>query len=196
MNNSWHKTSLAFIFHSSILQDVMKLASVTQALKDVDLDGELQHVRTLTSAVTTAWGVDWDEDYIARDLMQNFFNANRDRLSEVVIQDIDSHVVVSAPTRFQLERLFYLGSEKGDDDVGHYGEGFKVAATCLLRDHAVTRFAISGEDVAVLRISDRTVADTKMCPIEYDFYRSSRAVPGTVLVLPGCTRKCFGSAQR
>ncbi len=167
----------------------MNQSAVTQALKEVDLDGELQHVRTLTSAVTTAWGVEWDEDYIARDLMQNFFDANRERLREVVVQNVDQHVVVSAPAPFHLERLFYLGSEKGDDDVGQYGEGFKVAATCLLRDHHVAPIAISGHDVVALRMSDRTVADTKMSPIEYDFYRSSRETPGTVLILPGCSRK-------
>ena len=40
-----------------------------------------------------------------------------------------------APT--ELERLFHLGSEKGEDDIGKYGEGFKVATVCLLRDHDI-----------------------------------------------------------
>src|SRR5207247_66860 len=93
----------------------------------------LTPAKTLTSAVTTAWGVAWDEEYIARDLMQNFFDANRDRLDEVRVEVNGSDVRVCAPAAFNLERLFYLGSEKGDDDIGQYGEGFKVAATCLLR---------------------------------------------------------------
>jgi len=29
------------------------------------------------SSVTTAWGVDWDDFMIARDLMQNFFDAKQ-----------------------------------------------------------------------------------------------------------------------
>ena len=145
--------------------------------------------RTLTSAVTTAWGVDWNEEYIARDLMQNFFDANRQQLTAVSVREVGGGVIISAPAAFQLERLFYLGIEKGEDDIGHYGEGFKVAAACLLRDHAVEPIAISGNDLVVLRIAERTVADTKLCPIEYDFYRLTELIPGTVLLLPGCTRK-------
>ena len=174
----------------------MSQRTIAQILNQVGINGELQPVRTLTSAVTTAWGVNWDEVYIARDLMQNFFDANRDQLQQIVVQEHGPDVVISAPASFQLERLFYLGSEKGEDDVGHYGEGFKVAAACLLRDHAVTPIALSGRDVAVLRISDRTVADTQMCPIEYDFYQSDREVPGTVLVLPGCSRQLIAALKQ
>jgi len=163
--------------------------TLEQILTRSGITGKLAHARTLTSAVTTAWGVNWDEEYIARDLMQNFFDANRDQLDQVLVQNIGPDVVISAPASVHLERLFYLGSEKGEDDVGQYGEGFKVAAACLLRDHGVTPIALSGNDVAVLQISERTVADTQMCPIEYDFYRNDHVVPGTVLVLPGCSRK-------
>jgi hypothetical protein len=61
----------------------MQREHVQEALRKWSIDARLQYVRTLTSAVTTAWGVNWDEVYIARDLMQNFFDANRDRLDEV-----------------------------------------------------------------------------------------------------------------
>ena len=148
----------------------------------------LQHIKTLTSAVTTAWGVNWDEAYIARDLMQNFFDANRDRLSEVVVTQDGPTMSISAPTPFELERLFYLGSEKGEDDIGHYGEGFKVAATCLLRDHNVTPIARSGHEILCLRIAEETVGGTaQLRPIEYDFFRCDEDVPGTRLDLMGCS---------
>jgi hypothetical protein len=162
---------------------------IQQTLNRVGIDGTLQFTRTLTSAVTTAWGVDWDEVYIARDLMQNFFDANREQLEAVLVRNEGSDVVITAPAPFNLERLFYLGSEKGDNDIGQYGEGFKVAATCLLRDHEVTPIAASGGNVVVLRVADRVVPDTRMFPVEYDFYHSNREVPGTVLVLPGCSGK-------
>ena len=51
----------------------MQREHVQEALRKWSIDARLQYVRTLTSAVTTAWGVNWDEVYIARDLMQNFF---------------------------------------------------------------------------------------------------------------------------
>lgn len=167
----------------------MEREQVQEALCKWSINARLQHVRTLTSAVTTAWGVNWDEVYIARDLMQNFFDANRDHLDQVLVKTHGYDVAVTAPTPFHLERLFYLGSEKGDDDVGQYGEGFKVAATCLLRDHAVTPIAVSGQHVVCLRVADRAIADTHMYPVEYDFYHNDADVPGTTLVLPGCSSK-------
>lgn len=168
----------------------MEREQVQEALGRWGISARLHHARTLTSAVTTAWGVAWDEVYIARDLMQNFFDANRGRLEEVVVKTHGADLAVTAPTPFNLERLFYLGSEKEDEDVGQYGEGFKAAATCLLRDHTVTPIAVSGRDVVCLRVAERAIADTHLYPVEYDFYQSEQQeVPGTLLVLPGCSGK-------
>ena len=85
----------------------------------------LWHEMRLISAVTTAWGVKWDENYIARDLIQNFFDAARGNLSEVEVTVKGSDVTISAASAFNLQRLFYLGSEKGEDDVGQYGRASK-----------------------------------------------------------------------
>lgn len=167
----------------------MQKERIQAAFQHWGLSSELQYTRTLTSSVTTAWGVNWSEVYIARDLMQNFFDANRDCLATVQVKVERNDVAITAPTPFNLERLFYLGSEKGEDDVGQYGEGFKVAATCLLRDHNVTPIIASGHDVVCLRVADRAVADTDLYPVEYDFYRSDLPLVGTALILPGCSGK-------
>jgi hypothetical protein len=158
------------------------------------METDLHYTKTLTSAVTTAWGVNWDEVYIARDVMQNFFDANHQCLDEVKVAHFGSSqarrdVAISAPNPFNLERLFYLGSEKSDDDIGQYGEGFKVAATCLLRDHNISPIAISGQDVVCLRVAENSIADTQLYPVEYDFYRSEQSFAGTSLLLPGCSNK-------
>lgn len=165
-------------------------------LKRVGVECRLRHQRTLTSAVTTAWGVDWDEDYIATDLMQNFFDANRDNLGSVRVSKQGADVLVSAPAAFKLERLFYLGSEKGESDVGQYGEGFKVAATCLLRDHSVSPIVASGNEVVCLRVSEKNVTDTQMYPVEYDFFINENEVNGTLLVLPGCSKRLADAVIR
>jgi hypothetical protein len=52
-------------------------------LNQLNIGGNLEYQETLTSSVTTSWGVEWDEELIARDIMQNFFDANRDRLSDI-----------------------------------------------------------------------------------------------------------------
>ena len=167
----------------------MRRNPVPPSLEQLRVGKNLRHVKTLTSAITTAWGVNWDEVYIARDLMQNFYDANRERLAEVHVELQGPNVRITAPAPFNLEPLFYLGSEKGEDDVGQYGEGFKAAAICLLRDHGVTPVAASGQDVLSLRIAEQAVADTRLYPVEYHFYRSAEHIPGTVLLLAGCSGK-------
>lgn len=153
--------------------------------------GEIKFEKALTSAVTTSWGVGWDEDFIARDLMQNFYDANRAHLDQVLVKTLGSSerdIAVTSPTGFNLERLFYLGSEKGDDSVGQYGEGFKAAAVCLLRDHGVTPIAVSGSTAVVLRVSQEKVKETQLSPVVYDFYSLENEFPGTALILPGCSQ--------
>ncbi|MCW3051187.1 MAG: hypothetical protein JWN14_357, partial [Chthonomonadales bacterium] len=157
--------------------------------------GTVRYLRTETSSVTTAWGVNWSEQLIARDVMQNFYDANRDRIGEIRVTADGQDVTISAPTEYNLQRLFYLGSEKGEEDVGHYGEGFKVAATCLLRDHRVTPVALSGSQALCLRIADEPVAGTQLFPLVYDFFELEQPCEGTRLILPGCAPKLVTALQ-
>jgi len=59
--------------------------------------------------VTTSWGVRWDEENIARDLLQNFYDANRGELGRVTIVAGGEVVRVAGPAAHDLEQLFYLG---------------------------------------------------------------------------------------
>jgi hypothetical protein len=154
-----------------------------------------QHQKTERNAVTTAWGVDWDEVLIARDLIQNFFDANRHDVARIRIESSGRTATVAAPTPFNLERLFFLGSEKTESDVGQYGEGFKVAITCLLRDHEVTPLSLSGDLALVVRISEEPVRDTQLYPLVYDFFTVSPPIAGTTLLLSGCTRKLLAALK-
>src|SRR5688572_6520717 len=70
----------------------------------------LTYEKTVVSAVTTSWGVSWDEDLIARDVMQNYFDANRACVERIAVQVDGNRVTVSAPAHFDVERLYYLGS--------------------------------------------------------------------------------------
>src|SRR5687768_6588526 len=108
----------------------MTSESSLDTMKHEGIGRNLEFRHSRTSSVTTSWGVDWTEEFISRDLWQNFFDANRDRLSEINVLVERQTVTISAPKAMELERLFYLGSEKADEDVGKYGEGFKVATVC------------------------------------------------------------------
>jgi hypothetical protein len=160
------------------------IEELSATLAQAGLNLQLTAREVLTSSVTTAWGVAWSEAMIARDLMQNFFDANRGALDQVRTGTWSGGVQIGAPAPFALDRLFFLGSEKGSDDVGQYGEGFKAAAICLLRDHGVQPVCISGPRGVVLSVSPQAVADTALRPVMYQFFDVSPALAGTVLLLP------------
>ena len=170
--------------------------NVAKALEPLGMAQGLRHEQTLTSAVTTGWGVNWDEEYIARDIMQNFFDANRGQLDEVKVGVDGSDVTISAPALYDLEHLFYFHSTKGEDDIGQYGEGFKAAATCLLRDHHIEPIAVSKDRALHIRISDDTVGNIRLKPIVYDFFQCARHRKGTQLILRGCTPKLIAAFKR
>jgi hypothetical protein len=164
----------------------MEFQNSLQLLQHLQIGGHIRHEKTLVSSVTTDWQVHWNEDFIARDLLQNFYDANRDNVASIRVLVDGSRVTIAAPTGYNLERLFYLGSEKQPGDVGHYGEGFKAAATCLLRDFRVTPVARSDNQIAVLQISDEPVAGTDLYPLVYDFFTTDVPCNGTELILTAC----------
>lgn len=151
------------------------------------IGGPLTYRHSRTSSVTTSWGVDWDDEFIARDLLQNFYDANREHLAEVKVAVQGHTVTVSAPAPMELERLFYLGSEKGDEDIGKYGEGFKVAAVFLLRDHNIEPIVTSQDQVLYIRMDREQVSGTQLRPLVYDFFTAGTPCPGTRLILRGCS---------
>jgi len=137
------------------------------------------------SSITTEWGVAWNEDWIARDIMQNFRDANKDAIESIKVLVKGDRVTITAPAEFDLVRLFYVGSEKSDaDDIGQYGEGFKVAAVCLIRDFGVYPVACSGNIAVRIRAGDR-VGNTELRPLVYDYFTVDEQ-PGSILVLDGC----------
>lgn len=153
-------------------------------------DGDApRHQRTEVSSVTTAWGVNWDEEFIARDILQNFFDANRNQVAEVAVGVDGRDVSITGPAAFRLEELLYLGSTKDEDDVGKYGEGFKAAAVCLLRNHGVTPVIVSGRQILCIRVADETAPGTDFYPLVYDFFTTAAPFRGTRLFLPGCSPK-------
>lgn len=166
------------------------MAKTNRATPDALSRGGWKPAGSKTSAVTTAWGVKWDEEAIARDLLQNFYDANRENLDAVKVAVKGHRVEVSAPATFELDRLFYLGSEKDrDENVGQFGEGFKAAALCLVRDHEIEPVVISGAKAVRIRASEEAVRGTDLLPLVYDVFERASANTGTLMILEGCSVK-------
>src|ERR1039458_4380028 len=127
--------------------------------------------------------------------MQNFFDANHERLTQVRVLVEGTKVTISGPAKFELARLFYLGSEKGDGDIDQYGEGFKAAAVCLLRDHGIEPIAVSGDQVVYLRVDSQKICGTELQPVIYDFFRSSEVCDGARLILRSCSKNLIQALQ-
>lgn len=173
----------------------MSLENAFLNLADVGRPDLLRLTHSRTSSVTTSWGVDWDEDFIARDLWQNFFDANRHCLGALKVTTMGRTVTLAGPTSMELERLFYLGSEKGEEDLGKYGEGFKVAAVCLVRDHDINPIIESGRRAVRVRTDEQSVSGTAMRPLVYDFYECDQPFAGTRLILKNCSEKLIKAMQ-
>jgi hypothetical protein len=142
------------------------------------------------SSVTLSWKVAWDDGEIARDLLQNFRDANKDRMQEITITVEGGAVVLEGPAPCDIERLFYLGSDKDPDtgDIGRFGEGFKAAAVCLVRDHNIEPVFGSGKKLARIRAASKAVRGN-LLPLIYDVWNLNDEIPGTQLWLRGCGSK-------
>ena len=111
-------------------QDTLKSK---RALLDLPSVTSAKLLESHNSSVTTAWGVNWGEDYIARDILQNFRDANKENINGIEVSVKKDLVSVKGTGLFNLRRLFYVGSEKGEGDIGQYGEGFKAAMVSMLK---------------------------------------------------------------
>ncbi len=139
------------------------------------------------SNVTTAWKIAWSEDMIARDILQNVYDANRDNIHAIRTSGSVHVARIDAPTPFDLWRLYYLGSEKQLCDVGGYGEGFKAAAVSYLRTPGRAIYAASGDSALAIYPDDEPVqGTTTLYPLVYEFF-SIEPIDGSVLILDQCS---------
>ncbi|ELP32915.1 hypothetical protein [Rhodopirellula baltica] len=145
---------------------------------------QLKFVRSQESSVTTAWGVDWSDAMIARDLLQNFYDAHLNSVQDISITVNGSSATVAGKIGFDLNKLFYLASEKTEKHVGQYGEGFKAAIACLLRRHPdAVVVARSGNAAVSVRLEDRELGHSTVQPLVYDFYESPVEYSGSELAI-------------
>lgn len=160
--------------------------------------GTIRPTRALMSAVTLEWKVRWSADMISRDLIQNFRDAAKGNLRQVKISAPQpGRVVVFGREEFNVERLYYIGSEKSSaaGDAGGFGEGFKAAAVALLRDFSTTPIVVSGSTGVVLTAAVEVVQGTDLKPLQYQFFEHDGQVSGTYLLLDGANRELTAAVK-
>ena len=136
------------------------------------------------SSVSTGWRVQWTALECARDIWQNFVDANRSRLCDIEVKASGDSTEICAPATMDLDHCYYLGSTKSPEngDIGFFGEGLKVACLVLLRDFGV-RLAIVSEDRAVEIAIDETTNTIGLRPLVYRFYQLKQRQFGTRMII-------------
>lgn len=144
--------------------------------------GEIES-KIVDTRITDHWGVQWSPMEIVRDFLQNFYDDNK--IDDIKINISKNTVTVSAPNEFDYEELLYLGSHKGKDKVGQYGEGFKAATLNIMRNHNSNVEIIVGGKKLKFFFDNKVIGGKEkkivMCEIV-----SVKRIQGTQLALSNC----------
>jgi len=129
------------------------------------------YVNSTTSSVTLSWGVEWSPDYIARDIIQNFRDANHTEIDSINVKTKNDQIVVSAKSTFDLRKLLFLGSNKAGDDetIGQFGEGAKAAYVSMIKMGVHDPINISGDQAVVISVGPEVIED--MRPLVYHWFK-------------------------
>ncbi|MEA2035879.1 MAG: hypothetical protein U9O94_00115 [Nanoarchaeota archaeon] len=117
-----------------------KLERIAQSFSDYAFKRKFKQFKYL--GILDKYGVDWSIEKVARDTLQNFFDANDKSLDGVDI-DISEEageyrVRISNHAEYDFRQLMHLGgTTKSNDEnaTGGFGEGTKILALSLLRDY-------------------------------------------------------------
>jgi len=129
-------------------------------------------INSITSSVTTKWGVNWDEEMISRDILQNFRDNNLDNIDGIEINVKKDLISVYAPKEFDLRELYFVGSNKKNDPstIGEFGEGFKCAVVSMLKKGIDHPISISGKTACIISVGDQVDDSLDLRPLVYNFF--------------------------
>src|SRR3989344_7068413 len=116
------------------------------------------------------YDVQWKPEKIARDIWQNFFDGNGQKLDGIFPQieqtdQTDFRIRIEGEQEYDFRKLLHFGGTSKHKDAkaaGGFGEGAKVAAFLLLRDCKVEKVAFGSGDWVLEYYLD------KLPPEQYD----------------------------
>jgi hypothetical protein len=132
--------------------------------------------------------VKWSVFKTLRDFVQNFYDAiGWEKWSSCFEYTIENNELTlrSNNVGFSYDWLLHIGAstKRSGDFAGYFGEGFKIASLCALRDH---RWKISMESRNwKLRVctSPVSIDNVSLCSLAYEIEKSSTESSATVLKL-------------
>ena len=143
--------------------DKKKIEKYKNLILDVPGIKKAEYVNSTTSSVTLSWGVEWSPDYIARDIIQNFRDANHTEIDSIDVKTKNDQIIVKAKSTFDLRKLLFLGSNKAGDDlaIGQFGEGAKAAYVSMIKMGVHDPINISGDQAVVISVGPEVIEDMR-----------------------------------
>lgn len=125
--------------------------------------------------IVTTYPVRWTKYKVFRDFIQNFYDSvgylhweerfryvYNDRILSIWVEDIN----------FSYEWLMHIGASTKTADsfanAGYFGEGFKIASLCALRDYGWTLKMSSGNWELSVISQEQRIDDRKVSMLAYD----------------------------
>lgn len=135
------------------------------------IDFKPVHKQATTISENYADSVVWDNDKIARDIMQNFYDGHGQTLDGVMMKfeplpNGKYKVRIEGKSTYTADKAIYLGESTKRNDpkaAGNYGEGLKMATLKLLKDGGASEVKIASDnwkltyEIAEGNISDKQV---------------------------------------
>ncbi len=173
------------------MTDIKKLKELLLELPEIK---SVEHVKSVESAVTTAWGEEvWDHYKLSRDCLQNMVDgcveSNID-IDKIKIKTENDQIKVFAPNEYSLEKLYYIGSTKSEKDVrqiGAHGEGIKKVFSDLARIGIFNPILLSGEQALIISVG-KEVVGTELRPLIYNYFKINK-VKGNFFILNTIDKK-------
>lgn len=134
--------------------------------------------------------VDWSQFKVLRDLIQNFYDAlGHKRWHKHFIYEItgDTLRFEAENISFSYDWLLHIGAstkrEKNGEYAGYFGEGFKIASLCALRDYG-WNIEMYSRDWKLKVMTDEIVVDDRILKsLAYRIWKRARVTRNTGLIL-------------
>lgn len=121
--------------------------------------------------------VQWNNDKISRDILQNFFDGHGHTLDGVEfhfepVPGGKYKVKIKGKSTYSVDKAVFIGESTKRDDVraaGNYGEGLKMAVLKLLKDKGATDVKIKSDNWALTyKLSHSDLSDKRVLAYSID----------------------------
>ena len=159
------------------MTDIKKLRELLLELPEIK---SAEHIKSVGSAATNQWGeVIWSEEMIARDSLQNFVDGAVEAkidVNKIKISTDNDQIRVHAPNEYELEKLFYIGSNKQEmecSQIGSNGEGSVKLVADLSRMGIFNPIFISGDKALVISLG-KEIPKVSLRALTYSYFRINK----------------------